>query len=171
MKNKIDVFFKNRKIDLDIDVISDGKEILDSGGGILNMIKHSNEEHFLVLNPDTIWNESYAKSIKEMEKIYFKNNLQNILLVVNKKLSFDKSLTGDFKLSKNFLSKQEPRDFIYTGCQIINKSMFANINKNKFSINFLWDNLLHTNKLFGFESKDQFFHITDLKIYKDLLEN
>ena len=171
LKNKIDEFFKNRKIDLDIEVISDGKEILDTGGGILNMIKNSNEEHFLVLNPDTIWNESYVDSINEMEKIYFKNSLQNILLVVNKTLSFDKSLKGDFNLSKNFLNKQEPRNFIYTGCQILNKNIFTNINKNKFSINPLWDDLIYKNKLFGLESKDRFFHITDLKIYKDSLKN
>ena len=171
LKNKIDEFFKNRKIDLDIEVISDGKEILDTGGGILNMIKNSNEEHFLVLNPDTIWNESYVDSINEMEKIYFKNSLQNILLVVNKRLSFDKSLKGDFNLSENFLNKQEPREFIYTGCQILNKNMFTNINKNKFSINPLWDDLIYKNKLFGLESKDRFFHITDLKIYNDLLKN
>ena len=171
LKNKIDEFFKNHKVDLDIEVISDGKEILDTGGGILNMIKNSKEEHFLVLNPDTIWNKNYVDSINEMEKIYFKNSLQNILLVVNKRLSFDKSLKGDFNLSENFLNKQEPREFIYTGCQILNKNMFTNINKNKFSINPLWDDLIYKNKLFGLESKDRFFHITDLKIYKDLLKN
>ncbi len=171
LKNKIDEFFKNHKVDLDIEVISDGKEILDTGGGILNMIKNSKEEHFLVLNPDTIWNKNYVDSINEMEKIYFKNSLQNILLVVNKRLSFDKSLKGDFNLSENFLNKQEPREFIYTGCQILNKNMFTNINKNKFSINPLWDDLIYKNKLFGLESKDRFFHITDLKIYNDLLKN
>ena len=35
------------------------QEILDTGGGILNLVKKSKEEHFLVFNPDTIWHNNY----------------------------------------------------------------------------------------------------------------
>ena len=35
-----------------------------------------------------------------MENFYFSKKLNNILLLVNKKLSFDKNLKGDFDLKK-----------------------------------------------------------------------
>ena len=40
-----------------------------------------------------------------MEKIYFNKKLKNILLVVNKSLSFDDSLKGDFNFINNKLKK------------------------------------------------------------------
>ena len=60
---------------------------------------------FLVFNPDTVWGENYKKDIEGMEKLYFLNKVKNILLLVNKKLSFDKNLNGDFDLKENLIIK------------------------------------------------------------------
>ena len=69
------------------------------------MMNSSNESDFLTLNPDTVWNKSYKKYIESMEKFYFSNKIKNILLLVNKNLSFDKKLKGDFNLLKNIIKK------------------------------------------------------------------
>ncbi len=98
LKEKIEDFINLKKFDLDIKTISDGDTILNTGGGILNMMNSSNESDFLTLNPDTIWNKSYVESIQSMEKFYFSNQIKNILLLVNKNLSFYKKLKGDFTL-------------------------------------------------------------------------
>ena len=69
-----------------------------------------------------------------MEKLYFSKQLKNILLLVNKNLSFDKNLNGDFDLKDNLIIKNNDRKFIYTGCQILNKSIFENKKITNFSI-------------------------------------
>ena len=79
-------------------VISDGDKILDTGGGILNLINNSSQNDFLVFNPDTLWNKSYITEIQNMEKFYFENKVRNILLVVEKSNSFDQRMKGDFFL-------------------------------------------------------------------------
>ena len=98
---KVSNFIKNKNFPINIEIIEDGKEILNTGGGILNMINHSDDNDFLVFNPDTLWDERYVKEINNMQEYYFKNQLNNILLVTKKQLSFDQNLTGDFKLQKN----------------------------------------------------------------------
>tara|TARA_B100001121_G_scaffold300047_1_gene309489 strand:+ start:553 stop:927 length:375 start_codon:yes stop_codon:yes gene_type:complete len=123
------------------------------------------------MNPDTYWNDQYLESIKEMENYFHSTNSSNVLLLVNKKLSFDQRLNGDFNLNNNLLTKNLPRDYIYTGCQILNKKVFLKINKNRFSINEIWDDLILKNKLNGFECNNKFIHITDLEIYHALLKN
>ena len=40
-----------------------------------------------------------------MEEAYFSKQAKNILLLVNKRLSFDKNLNGDFDLKNNLISK------------------------------------------------------------------
>ena len=171
LKEKIDNFIKIKKFDLDIKIINDGKKILNTGGGILNMMNSSNESDFLTLNPDTVWNKNYVETIQGMENFYFLNNIKNILLLVNKSLSFDKKLKGDFNLLKNKIKKENQNDLIYTGCQIINKDLFKSHPVKIFSISDIWKELVSKNKLYGYESLEKFYHLTDLEIYKKLLKN
>ena len=112
MKEKIESFFEIRKFDLNITIIDDGKKILNTGGGILNMMNSSNDSDFLILNPDTVWSQGYLEKIKSMEDFYFTNQIKNILLLVNKNLSFDKKLKGDFNLLKNKIKKDLQNDLI-----------------------------------------------------------
>ena len=177
LKDKIKSFIKKKNFNIEIEVVDDGDNILDTGGGIYNMIKSSlkSETHFLVFNPDTVWDQNYVKTIKEMIKFYFLNPNRNTLLVVDKKLSFDQNLKGDFKFNKNLLTKQSENDYIFTGCQIINREV---INKGdwdrpayNFSISNIWNSSIESGDLFGFESKNNFKHVTNLEIYQKLLEN
>jgi len=161
-------FIKNNNFNVDIHVIEDGESILDTGGGILNMISHSSEDDFIVFNPDTIWSNEYRDEIIKMEEIYFSKKLEHILLVVNKNLSFDKSLTGDFNLSNDLITKKKSLDFIYIGCQILNKKILKNQTITKFSILNTWNKLIDEKKLYGFESKQKFYHLTDLNIFNKL---
>ena len=153
---------------LEIKIIEDGKEILDTGGGILNLINHSDSEDFFVFNPDTIWNENYVSEINDMQKYYFQNKLNNILLLVNKKLSFDNNLEGDFDLEDNLIKQSFEKNFIYTGCQILNKNLFNEYEVENFSIAKIWNKLLMKQQLNGFESINKFHHLTNLEIFKKL---
>ena len=168
LKEQFSDFIKNKNFNLDISIVEDGRSILDTGGGILNMISHSGEDDFVVFNSDTIWSNAYRDEILNMEEVYFEKKLENILLMVNKKLSFDKNLTGDFNLSNNLISKKGNLDFIYTGCQILNKKIFMNQTINKFSILNMWNKLIDKRKLYGFESKKKFYHLTTLNIFNKL---
>ena len=168
LKNQIYDFLRNKNFKIEIIIVDDGEEILDTGGGILNMLNHTNEENVLIFNPDTIWKKNYLEEILEMEKLYFSKQIENILLLVNKKLSFDKNLTGDFELKNNLISKTNDKKYIYTGCQILNKKIFTNYKVKNFSITEVWNNLIEKNELYGFESINDFYHLTDLQTFKRL---
>ncbi len=168
LKEQIVRYINTNHFDLNIKVIDDGNEILNTGGGILNMMNNSNDENFLVFNPDTIWNLDYLNEIKNMENIFFSKNLDNLLLLVNKKLSFDQNLKGDFNLDDNKIKKGVDNSFIYTGCQILNKKLFKSYKVENFSVSRVWDDLIKLDKLNGMESKKKFYHLTNLEIFKKL---
>ena len=167
LKDQILKFVENYNQDIDIKVIEDGENILDTGGGILNLISKSDDDNFLVFNPDTIWNKDYANEIHNMIDLYFSKRLENILLLVNKNLSFDENLNGDFGLEENFIN-QDDKKYIYTGCQVLNKAILKNEKISKFSINKIWLDLIQKKKLSGYESKIKFYHVTNLKTFKRL---
>ena len=168
LKDQFSVFLNSKNFNIDIKIIEDGEHILDTGGGIQNMIKDSNEKDFIIFNPDTMWSNDYKDEILKMEKMYFSEKLENILLLANKKLSFDKKLKGDFNLKNNLINKEAEKEFIYIGCQIINKKLFIKEKIENYSILEIWNNLLDQKKLFGYESQKDFYHLTDLDIFKKL---
>ncbi len=168
LKDQFSEFLDKKNLSLDIKIIEDGEHILDTGGGIQNMIKDSNENDFLIFNPDTVWSNNYRDEILKMEEIYFSKKIENILLLVNKKLSFDKKLKGDFNLKNNLINKESEKEFIYIGCQIINKKLFTKDKIENYSILEIWNNLLDRKKLYGYESQNDFYHLTDLDIFKKL---
>jgi MurNAc alpha-1-phosphate uridylyltransferase len=168
LKDQIHNFINKKNFKSKIKIVEDGKIILDTGGGIKNMLDHTSEENVLIFNPDTIWKKNYSKEITEMEKIYFSKKLKNILLLVKKELSFDKNLSGDFNLKDNLIIKNNDRKFIYTGCQILNKKLFSDYKTENFSINDLWNKLIEKKELYGFKTNNDFYHLTDLKTFKKL---
>ena len=91
------------------------------------------------------------------------------MLLVSKSKSYDKSFKGDFNLnSNNEILRQKNNKFIFTGAQIINRSVFKYKKIKPFSMNIVWNDLIKNKRLIGIKSKQKFFHINNYKIYKKL---
>ena len=165
---QISAFIKEKNFSADIQVIDDGKEILNTGGGILNLMQQSMDNDYLVFNPDTVWSEKYIDEIGKMQNFYFSQKLNNILLTTNKALSFDKNLKGDFRLRNNLLKKSINKNFIYIGCQILSRDLFKDYKIKNFPISKIWENLLKIDRLNGFESLNKFYHLTNLETFRKL---
>ena len=170
LHSQIQNFILNNKSNSKIEILNDGNEILDTGGGILNLINRSEENDFIVLNPDTVWGDNYLETTINMMNYYFQKKVKNLLMIVNKENSFDERMKGDFSLSNEKLLKNKENNFIYTGLQIINKSLFKNEKVMPFSVTKIWDEAIKNKMLYGFESKQKFIHITDLEIYNKLVK-
>ena len=132
------------------------------------MIQYFKQDDFLVFNPDTIWDINYKDTIIKMIDCYYENKLSNLLLVVNKKKSFDKKLNGDFNLRNKKLKRETNNQYIYIGLQILNRRLLEDIEEKKFSMNTVWNKQLIKSSLNGFESKEEFIHLTDIEIYDKL---
>ena len=143
---------------------------MGTGGGILNLLNSSDEKDFLVFNPDTFWNSNYLDAVKKMSDMYFNYKMENVLMVVHKEKSYDKRLNPDFGIKGNILNKSN-KLHIYIGCQIVNKRLFKKCSKKIFSMSEIWNKKLDDNDLYGYDSSQEFIHLTDLEIYNKLLKN
>ena len=172
LASQIIKYIDKKKFNVEIIIEEEKDNILDTGGGILNVLNHFLNEPFITINPDTLWNSDYLKEFKLMEKVFFSNKDNGCcMLVVSKEKSFDKSLKGDFNLEKNLIKRNKnDLKYIYTGLQIIRPEVFLNSEKKIFSINRIWNMLIKNNKLCGIKSNINFLHVNNINVYKELID-
>ena len=167
LPDQIKSFINRKKFKVKITISNEENLLLDTGGGVLKGTQNFGDNPFFVINPDTVWGKHYLAELKSLEFIYFKNNKPTLLLV-NKKLSVDPSFKGDFNLINEKISKDSENKFIFTGLQIINRSIFTNEKSEVFSLNKVWDKLIKDKNLLGLESNQKFYHLNTSDMYRKI---
>ena len=167
LPDQIKSFINRKKFKVKITISNEENLLLDTGGGVLKGTQNFGDNPFFVINPDTVWSKHYLAELESLEVIYFKNNKPTLLLV-NKKLSIDPSFKGDFNLNNEKISKDSENQFIFTGLQIINRSVFTNEKSEVFSLNKVWDKLIKDKNLLGLESNQKFYHLNTSDMYKKI---
>ena len=167
LPDQIKSFINRKKFKVKITISNEENLLLDTGGGVLKGTQNFGDNPFFVINPDTVWTKHYLAELKSLEVIYLKNNKPTLLLV-NKKLSIDPSFKGDFNLNNEKISKDSENQFIFTGLQIINRSVFTNEKSEVFSLNKVWDKLIKDKNLLGLESNQKFYHLNTSDMYRKI---
>tara|TARA_B100001121_G_scaffold297529_2_gene304082 strand:- start:1213 stop:1908 length:696 start_codon:yes stop_codon:yes gene_type:complete len=166
LSDQIKDFINNKKFKAKIIISEEQNQLLDTGGGILNATRNF-QKPFIVINPDTLWNSDYLNELKDLEDLYFREK-KICLLLVRKNLSFDSSFKGDFNLDNGIVSRSNKNEFIFTGLQILDQSVFSTIKDKIFSMNKIWDYLIENKSLVGNESKQKFYHLNTREMYNKI---
>ena len=166
LSDQIKNFINNKNFKAKIIISEEQNQLLDTGGGILNATRNF-QKPFIAINPDTLWNSDYLNELKDLEDLYFREK-KICLLLVRKNLSFDSSFKGDFNLDNGIVSRSNKNEFIFTGLQILDQSVFSTIKDKIFSMNKIWDYLIENKSLVGNESKQKFYHLNTMEMYNKI---
>ena len=163
LPGQIKDFINKKKYKIRITISHEKDMLLDTGGGI-HQATRSFKKPFIAINPDTLWSKAYYNELKDLEDLYFQKK-KPCLLLVNKNLSFDASFKGDFNLQDGVISRDNNNEFIFTGLQILDQSVFSFIKDKIFSMNKIWNHLIEENSLIGEESKQKFYHLNTKEMF------
>ena len=170
LAGQIEDFIKDKDLKVKIIISDERNELLDTGGGILKGTESFNDDPFIVINPDTVWNDKYKNELNLLDKLYEKTN-KTCLLIVERSLSFDSSFKGDFNIDdNNIISRNSTNQFIFVGMQILDRKVFKGTKKKIFSMNEVWDNLISEKNILGLKSKQKFYHLNTKKTHDELLK-
>ena len=107
------------------------------------------------------------KKINEEMLIYI-NDLKKIDPKGVVKSNFKGWHSKDFNLNNEIITKDDKNQFIFTGLQIINRSVFTNEKLEVFSLNKVWDKLIKDKNLLGLESNQKFYHLNTSDMYRKI---
>ncbi|MDE2029848.1 MAG: nucleotidyltransferase family protein [Alphaproteobacteria bacterium] len=175
LAEQIEAHLQNRR-DMEI-VISRETELLDTGGGIANVLHEFGGKPFFALNADLPWMDGSTPSLTRMKEAWNPDVMDALLLLMptGKAHGFDPA-RGDFMLEKGGRVWRKtlppPRPFVWIGAQILKPELFANPPGRIFSNNEIWNAAESRNRLYGVEHGGTCFHVgtpEDLRRANDLL--
>jgi MurNAc alpha-1-phosphate uridylyltransferase len=167
LPDQIITYISKKNFNAKIHISNEKDLLLDTGGGVLEGTTQFKDSPFFVINPDTLWSKKYLEETKKLEEIFYKNNKPS-LLIVNKKLSLDKSFNGDFNLRNETIFKDKENPFIFTGLHITSRNFLTTEKSKVFSMNQIWNDLIKKNNLYGVESKQKFYHLNTFEMYNKI---
>ena len=167
LPDQITTYISNKNFNAKIHISYEKDLLLDTGGGVLEGTTQFKDSPFFVINPDTLWSKKYLQETKKLEEIFYKNNKPS-LLIVNKKLSLDKSFIGDFNLRNETIFKEKENQFIFTGLHITSRNFLITEKSKVFSMNKIWNDLINKNDLYGIESKQKFYHFNTFEMFNKI---
>ena len=167
LPDQIKTYISKKNFNVKINISNEKNLLLDTGGGVLEGTTQFKDNPFFVINPDTLWSKNYLEEAKKLEEIFYKNNKPS-LLIVNKKLSLDKSFSGDFNLRNETIFKDKENQFIFTGLHITSRNFLITEKSKVFSMNKIWNDLINKNDLYGIESKQKFYHFNTFEMFNKI---
>lgn len=130
---------------LDVTVLREEPDILDTGGGIKAALPHLGPGPVFTANPDVAWRGPNPFTTLAATEA---TDADAVLLLVPPERTRGRDGPGDFALSADgALSRGGP--MVYTGVQIIRTEPVAAIPGRVFSLNVVWDRLLATGRIRG----------------------
>lgn len=139
------------------------EELLDTGGGIKNMLQHF-DDAFYVLSGDGLWeNAANKNTLKAMAKAWDSEKMD--ILILLQPIDSMKLTTGigDYTLDENNLpirSLDKTGEYMFTSMRINHPRIFDNTPEQSFSYRDLMDEAQEKGRLHAIIHKGEWHHIS-----------
>jgi MurNAc alpha-1-phosphate uridylyltransferase len=141
------------------------KDILDTGGGVINAIPYFSNKNIIVINSDVYWQKKNLLDVKLLINYYLKN-INMYLLLSRKNMSYGLNKNaGDFIIrdGKVYKFNNDKEIIYYSGLQILHKTHLEFFNNKKFSFNDIWSYFINNKSLYGHIMTSDWYHVGDLQ--------
>lgn len=145
-------------------LISDEQDLLrDTGGGLVKALPLIDADPFLVINADNVWTDGHANALASLCAAWDAATMDVLMLVVPRERAHNHLGRGDFDLdSEGRLARRQPdrtADYVWTGIQLVAKSLIADPPAEVFSTNLFWDRAIAAGRCRGLVHSGQWFDV------------
>ena len=157
-------------------IFSDERDVLlDTGGGVARALPFFGDEPFFVVNSDALWIDppKGARNLEDMSATFEACGYEYLMMVTKREGSVGYTGLGDFDMDDhNRLSwrkEDSEAEFMFTGVQIMHRSLFERVPDGAFSNKWIWDEvLIPTGRFKGFEMQGRWLHASSAQDVEDI---
>lgn len=138
---------------LEVAISDERKQLLETGGALVKAEPLIDADPFLVVNSDNLWIDGPADTLKLLASHWDGDRMDALLLLVPHARAQNHRGMGDFHMDRTGRLRRRERSrvapFVYTGVQIMSKSLLDGAPEGPFSTNILWDKAIEAGRCFG----------------------
>jgi MurNAc alpha-1-phosphate uridylyltransferase len=145
-------------------VISDErKELLGTGGGVIQALPQLGDGPFFHVNSDTVWIDGVTPNLMRLAAAFDQARMDALLLLAPTTASIGYVGRGDFAMTADGrLARRGERDvvpFVYAGAAILTPAFFAGVPAGPSSMSPLFDRAIEAERLYGCRLEGLWMHV------------
>jgi MurNAc alpha-1-phosphate uridylyltransferase len=171
MADRIEAHLRARETGLGVRISDERQKLLETGGGILNALPLIATDPFVAINADNIWIDGPTSAVRLLADRFDAGTMDALLLMVPLARANCHGGLGDFHMDPmGRLRRRHPgrvAPFVFTGLQMLRKSLFEGAVIEPFSMNRLWDKAAANGRLYGLSHQGLWFDVGTAAAVRD----
>ena len=156
-------------------LFSEEKEILETGGGIVQAMPLLGDAPFFTVNAKIIWLNGKTDCLQRMAEAFDPDKMDGLLLLQSTAQAVGYDGTGDFLMDPEGRLKRRPErqvaPFLYAGIQLCHPRLFRDAPKGAFSQNVVWDRAIEEGRLYGIRHDGEWYHVSTPRHLEEVERN
>ena len=163
LADALEAHVANRPFGMNYTVSDEREKLLETGGGLVKALPLIASDPFYCVNSDNIWVDGPRAALTQLAEQWDGTRMDALLLLVPHARAHHHGGSGDFHLDdRGRISWRRERriaPFIFTGIQLMSKTMIAGEEGESFGTKRFWDRSIESGRLYGSIFDGEWFDI------------
>lgn len=163
MAEQVQSHLLRRRMAPEIIISDERRQLLDTGGGIVNALPALGADPFYLINSDSFWLEGARPNLDWLADAWRDDAMDALLLVASTVNAVGYSGRGDFRMDTTGRLIRRPErsvsPFVYAGAAILHPRLFEGAPEGAFSLSSLFDKAIENDRLYGVRLDGVWLHI------------
>lgn len=164
LADALEAHLHNRVSGIDVVVSDERKQLMETGGGIVQARDLIGDDPFLVVNSDNLWVDGPSDAIRMLAARWDDTKMDALLLMVPLARANHHAGQGDFRLAADgrIIGRRQPgklAPFVYTGVQILSPRVIADWPEGPFSTMLFWERAIAAGRAYGLVHQGLWFDV------------
>lgn len=154
LADQMEAHLRARVKDIEVVISDERKQLMETGGGLVQARELIGDAPFLCVNSDNLWVDGPIDAIRQLAEQWDEERMDALLLLVPLARAHCHRGQGDFRLDPlgRITERRKPgrlAPFVYTGVQILSPRVIRDWPEGPFSTNLFWTRAMEAERLWG----------------------
>jgi MurNAc alpha-1-phosphate uridylyltransferase len=154
LADQLEAHLRTRVKDIEVVVSDERKQLMETGGGLVQARDLLGDKPFLCINSDNLWVDGPIDAIRQLAAHWDDERMDVLLLLVPLARANSHGGQGDFRLDAHgrITERRKPgrmAPFVFTGVQIVSPRVLRDWPEGPFSTNLFWDRAIAEGRAWG----------------------